>query len=212
MLNTRWQPLLIKDTIMNRLFVRLGAATGLLLAATGASAHTGHGTHGLLEGLAHPLGLDHLLAMVAVGVWSSLALKGQRQWLGPLTFVSALVGGAALGVLGLGLPGVESLVALSVAMLGAMLLLARQLPASMGLLLVAATAAVHGLAHGAEIPAGASFTAYAAGFVAMTAALHIGGLCVGQLVQRALAPTQRWTWRTAALLLGSTGLWLAAHA
>lgn len=193
---------------MNRILVRFFSAAGLSLAATAACAHTGHGTHGLLDGLEHPFGLDHLLAMVAVGVWSSVALKGARQWLGPITFVAALTGGAALGVSGVSLPGVESFIALSVVLFGAMLLLARQMPVSLGLTLVAASAALHGLAHGAEIPAGASFAAYAAGFMLTTICLHIGGLSTGRWVQRASTQVQAWTWRTAAALLSGAGLWL----
>ena len=73
----------------------IGAA--LLAAATAASAHTGHGTHSLAEGLAHPFGLDHLLAMVAVGLWSATALPASRRAAGPLLFLALMVVGAAAG-------------------------------------------------------------------------------------------------------------------
>jgi urease accessory protein len=200
-----------EDQTMNRILNRLFAGAGLLLAASVAQAHTGHGTHGFFAGLEHPFGLDHLLAMVAVGVWSSVALRGARQWLGPLSFVTALTVGAALGVAGMAMPGVESLIALSVVMFGAMLLLARHLPVQAGLSLVAASALLHGLAHGAEIPVGSTFAAYALGFVMTTAALHLGGLVAGRWVQRTSALAQVWTWRAAAAALSGAGVWMLAR-
>mgnify|MGYP003354029072 CR=1 FL=1 len=72
----------------------------LMAAAASASAHTGHGTHSLFEGLSHPLGADHLLAMLAVGVWSAGAFRGTARWMGPATFLAALVAGAAAGIAG----------------------------------------------------------------------------------------------------------------
>ncbi|MBN8488859.1 MAG: HupE/UreJ family protein, partial [Burkholderiales bacterium] len=94
----------------------------LLAAASTASAHTGHGTHSLMEGLAHPLGADHLLAMLAVGVWSAATLGERTRWVGSGVFVAGLLGGALLGAAGLALPLTEQGIALSVAMFGAMLL------------------------------------------------------------------------------------------
>ena len=73
-----------------RLTTRLAVATALLALAGTTSAHTGHDTHGFLAGIEHPFGLDHLLAMVAVGVWSATALQGARRWLGPLAFLAAM--------------------------------------------------------------------------------------------------------------------------
>jgi urease accessory protein len=152
----------------------------LLAAATAASAHTGHGTHSLAEGLAHPFGLDHLLAMVAVGLWSATALPARLRASGPLVFLALMAAGAAAGAAGLALPLVEAAIALSVSVLGAMLLAPRALPAGLGLALVAAAAGLHGLAHGAEQPFGAAFGSYAAGFLFTTAALHGLGLFIGQ--------------------------------
>ena len=79
---------------------RLAAAALLMGLAGAAQAHTGHGTHSLMEGLAHPFGLDHLLAMLAVGVWSVSALPQGKAWWGPATFLLALVASAALGAAG----------------------------------------------------------------------------------------------------------------
>lgn len=182
---------------------RLAALALVLLAATGAAqAHTGHGTTTAFEGLAHPLGWDHLLAMVAVGLWSARALPAGRRALGPLTFMAALTAGAAAGAAGLAVPLVEQGIALSVAMFGAMLLLGGRLPATAGLVATAAAAALHGLAHGAELPAGGAFAAYAAGFLVTTAALHAAGLGLGQVLRSAGTRT----WQTLGGTLGLAGL------
>ncbi|GAB4210210.1 MAG: hypothetical protein Fur0019_17910 [Tibeticola sp.] len=184
------------------------AALGLALAAGTASAHTGHGTSSLFEGLAHPLGLDHLLAMVAVGVWSAAAFDGARRWLAPLTFLAAMTAAALLAMAGLSVPFVEHGIALSVAMFGAMLAFAKRVPAGPGLALVAAAAALHGVAHGAELPAGASVAGYALGFLATTAALHAGGVGLGV----ALRECGAWIWRSGGALLGLAGVALLARA
>lgn len=168
----------------------LGSA--LLLGACGAaSAHTGHGIASLFEGLAHPFGLDHLLAMVTVGAWSALVLPAGRRWLGPAAFLAAMTVGAALGAGGLALPFVEHGIALSVALFGAMLLAGTRLPVPAGLALIALAAAVHGIAHGAELPAGGVFGAYAAGFLAMTAALHLAGVGLGGWLRGLKAPVRQ---------------------
>ena len=155
-------------------------AAVLATAAASAAAHTGHGTHGLAEGLMHPLGVDHLLAMVAVGIWSAAAMPFGRRWQAPAVFLLLLTGGALAGVLGFALPLVESAIALSVAVLGAMLLAPRAVPPSYGLMAIGLAAALHGLAHGAELPSGASFSGFAAGFLLTTAILHGLGLSIGQ--------------------------------
>lgn len=187
--------------------LRGAAALGLALAAGTASAHTGHGTESLFQGLAHPLGLDHLLAMVAVGVWSAAAFDGARRWIAPLTFLAAMTAAALLAMAGLALPFVEHGIALSVAMFGAMLAFAKRVPAAPGLALVAAAAALHGLAHGAELPAGASVAGYALGFLATTAALHAGGVGLGV----ALRERGAWIWRSGGALLGLAGVVLLAR-
>ena len=183
----------------------LGAA-GLVLA-TGALAHTGHGTEGIAAGLAHPLGLDHLLAMVAVGVWSATALPVRQRWLGPGCFLALLTLGAGVGVAGLSLPGVEYGIAASVLVFGLMLGLRERLTPLAGLALIALSASLHGLAHGAEIPAGASFLAYAAGFVFTTALLHVGGLGLGFWMDRG----KTLVWRAVGALLGLTGVVMIAR-
>lgn len=185
---------------------RLSTAALLAGLAGAAQAHPGHGVTSLMEGLSHPFGLDHLLAMVAVGVWSVSALPPGKAWQGPATFLLALVASAALGAAGLSLPFLEQGVALSVVLFGAMLVLARRpVPASLGLGLVAAAASLHGLAHGAETPA-TGFAGYATGFLLTTAALHTGGVAAGLGIRRALAERSGWALGGMGALLGAFGL------
>jgi urease accessory protein len=184
------------------------AATLLAGLASAAQAHTGHGTSSLFEGLVHPFGLDHLLAMVAVGVWSVSALPAGKTWWGPATFLLALVASAALGALGLSLPYLEHGVALSVVLFGLMLVLARRpLPVALGLGLVAAAASLHGLAHGAETPA-SGFAGYAAGFLLTTAALHTGGVFAGLGLRRWLTQRSGWALGGLGTALGAAGIHL----
>jgi urease accessory protein len=196
-----------KEKDMQSKNIRRAATAALLAGLAGAAqAHTGHGTHSLMEGLVHPFGLDHLLAMVAVGVWSVSALPQGKAWQGPATFLLALVTSAALGAAGVSLPFLEQGVALSVVLFGAMLVLARQpMPAAVGLGLVAAAASLHGLAHGAETPA-TGFAGYAAGFLLTTAALHVGGVVAGLGIRRALNERSGWALGGLGALLGASGL------
>lgn len=182
---------------------RLSAAALMACLAGAAQAHTGHGTHSLMEGLAHPFGLDHLLAMVAVGVWSVSALPQGKAWLGPATFLLALVASAALGASGVTVPYLEQAISLSVVLFGAMLVLAsRAMPVALGLGLIAAASSLHGLAHGAETP-DTGFAGYAAGFMLTTAVLHVGGVGVGLAIQR-------WLGARKGLVLGGMGAALGA--
>lgn len=187
---------------------RLSAAALLASLAGVAQAHTGHGTHSLMEGLSHPFGLDHLLAMVAVGVWSVSALPKAKAWQGPAAFLLALLLGAVQGAAGVSLPFLEQGVALSVVLFGALLLLARQrVPAAAGLGLVAAAAALHGLAHGGEAPA-TGFGGYALGFVLTTAALHTSGVIAGLGIRRWLAQRSGLALGSLGTVLGAAGLYL----
>lgn len=189
-------------------FARPVALIALVLAAGAAQAHTGHSTSGLPEGLAHPMGLDHLLAMVAVGIWSVSALPAHKAWWGPATFLLSLMLSAALGNLGVSLPYLEQMISLSVVLFGVMLALTRvKLPAALGLGLVALAASLHGLAHGAETPA-SGFAAYAAGFLATTAALHFGGVTAGLGVRRFLAQKSAWIMAGLGTLFGGSGVYL----
>jgi urease accessory protein len=190
--------------------LRTAALLGLMATAGAAQAHTGHGTASLFEGLVHPLGADHVLAMLAVGLWSVAALPAGKVWQGPATFMLALVASAALGALGLSAPYLEPLIAGSVVLFGALLVVSSlQIPASAGLSLVAVAASLHGLAHGAEAPA-SDFSSYAIGFLLTTAVLHAIGVAAGLGLRRYLAQQTTWLLAAAGGLLGGAGLVLAA--
>jgi urease accessory protein len=177
-------------------------------ASTGASAHIGHENTSLMSGLTHPLGLDHLLAMVAVGVWSVSALPARQAWQGPATFLLALVMSAVLGASGVTVPFLEHAIALSVVLFGLMLFVAtKPIPPTWGLGLIAAAASLHGLAHGAETPA-TGFAGYAAGFLLTTAALHLGGIGVGLGIRRWLAARSSVALGSLGGLLGFAGIYL----
>lgn len=194
---------------MNRPF-RMSRLITLALSLTSLSAlaHTGHGTSSLMEGLVHPFGADHLLAMVAVGIWSVCSLPANKAWQGPAAFMVALVVSAALGTLGVTLPYLEHAVALSVVLFGAMLMLAaKPMPKALGLGLIGAAAALHGLAHGSETPA-SGFAGYAVGFLLTTAALHLSGVGLGLSIRRWLAERSTWALGGLGTLLGGTGLYL----
>lgn len=193
--------------LSHRLLRNVGIGT-LALVAGLAQAHTGHGTTGVFEGLVHPFGLDHLLAMVAVGMWSVSALPARKAWWGPATFLLTLVLSAALGAMGLTIPWLEHLISLSVVLFGVMLVASRQkMPLALGLGLVALASSMHGLAHGAETP-DTGFAGYAAGFLFTTATLHLGGVAAGLGVRRYLASTADWVITAMGTLLGGAGLYL----
>jgi len=183
-----------------------GAALALAMAST-AQAHPGHGDSGLWTGFNHPFtGLDHLLAMVAVGMWSVVALPKAWRLTGPALFLASLLLGAALAVAGVGMPGVEAGIALSVVALAALMLGARIMAPSIGLALVACAGVFHGYAHGLEMAGGHSFMAYAAGFMLASALLHVAGLASGAWLQKLPA----WVWRSATALIGASGVLMLA--
>lgn len=156
----------------------LSAAILLLLSSGNALAHPGHGG-GLAAGLAHPYtGLDHLLAMVAVGLWAAQQSARDALWKIPLAFVSVMAAGAMLGMAGLPVPRVEAGITASVVVLGLLVAFSLKLPTGFGMAVVAVFALFHGFAHGAEAPLG-SLAAFAAGFVLATASLHGLGMTLG---------------------------------
>jgi urease accessory protein len=159
--------------------------TALLFVPTLAHAHTGIGDpNGFAHGFQHPLfGLDHLLAMIAVGLWAA-QIGGRALWAVPLTFVAVMAMGGALGISGVPVPFVEQGIATSILLLGLLIALAVRLPLGFSIPLVALFAICHGHAHGAEMPVNASGFAYAAGFAIATAFLHATGIGLGVLIQR----------------------------
>lgn len=154
----------------------------LMVAASGAplSAHVQQGqAQGFLTGAGHPLsGLDHVLAMIAVGLWGA-QLGAPAIWLLPVTFPMMMAAGGFLALIGVPLPGVEIGVALSALLLGAMVALEAKPGLGVATLLVAAFAICHGHAHGTELPPGQSGLAYSIGFVVATGCLHGVGILIG---------------------------------
>ncbi|MDR0736061.1 MAG: HupE/UreJ family protein [Zoogloeaceae bacterium] len=153
----------------------------LSLTAFGALAHTGHeDAPGFVAGFMHPLtGADHLMAMLAVGIWSAMTTR--RIWVAPLSFASLLLIGALLGLAGLHFPAVEPMIAASLLVLGLLLVSQARLPLMAGALLTGAFALFHGAAHGAELGSNSPLAAIA-GMVLGTALIHIAGLLLGRLL------------------------------
>ncbi len=147
--------------------------------STCASAHIGNDSgvhHSFLDGLQHPLtGLDHLAAMVAVGLWSAMAAR--RVWLAPIAFAGMLLVGALLGLAGIALPAVEPMIAASLLVLGLLVATQAQLPAVLGAAIVGGFAVFHGVAHGTEL-AGSGWSPLV-GMVVATVGLHLAGVGIG---------------------------------
>jgi urease accessory protein len=166
---------------MRQIMIWLGTAAAALLPGV-ALAHTGVGVAGgFLSGFTHPIfGFDHVVAMVAVGLWG--AFLGQPSiWLLPVVFPVVMAFGGLAGVLGMPLPGVEVGIALSAVALGAMVALALRPPLWVAAILVGAFAIFHGHAHGTELPEAANPLAYGVGFVIATGLLHLSGIALGLL-------------------------------
>jgi len=164
-------------------FSRTAALTAALtLAPALAHAHPGHPGHDGLSfaaGFAHPFsGLDHLLVMVAVGLWA-VQLGGRAMWLVPGAFLSAMTVGSVLGMSGMSLPFIEQGIAASIFIFGALIAMAARFSVGQSAALVALFALFHGFAHGAEAPASSSGFSYVAGFAIATAALHAFGVFGG---------------------------------
>lgn len=162
------------------------SALALALIPSVAFAHTGIGdTTGFVHGFSHPIsGLDHILAMVMVGLLA-YQLGGRAMWLVPTTFVLVMAMGGALGVAGINIPFVETGIALSIVVLGAMVALGVKAPTAAAMGVVGLFAIFHGHAHGAEMPESVAGLAYAAGFMIATATLHGLGIGIGFLIGRA---------------------------
>jgi urease accessory protein len=134
-------------------------------------------------GLSHPVsGLDHLLAMIAVGLWAALA-GGRRIRIWPLAFVASMLVGGALAREGITIPNIEPAIATSVVILGIAIALLLELPAAAGAILIALFGMAHGYAHGVEAP-GSGWVLYTAGFIFATAVLHLIGIAAGLFIER----------------------------
>lgn len=178
------------------------------LAAMPALAHPGaHHAADFSTGILHPLtGWDHLLAMLAVGIWA--AQQRRLAWSMLAVFPAAMVLGALLPFAGHALPAVESGIAASVLVLGLMVAFAVRLPAPAGAAMVGLFALFHGYAHGVELPAGASAAAYGSGFLIATLGLHLAGAAGSTAMQKLQAAAVR----AAGAAVAVSGAWMLAGA
>ena len=177
------------------------------LAPGTASAHVESGAlGGFQSGFAHPIvGIDHLLAMLAVGIWGA-QMGGRNVWTLPVTFPLIMTVGGILGMSGFALPNVELGIALSVFVLGLAIAFAWKAPEWAALLLIAVFAVFHGYAHGVELPQAVDPASYAIGFVVATGVIHVAGIGIGLLLG------QSWKGRLSQALGGAiavTGLYFA---
>ncbi len=179
----------IGSQLMNRIHwqfrVLPTAAAALALAPAAAWAHAdGHPGGGFMAGLLHPIsGLDHVVAMVAVGLWGAV-LGPPALWVLPVAFPMVMAFGGLLGLLGVPIPGVEIGIAVSGLVMGLMVLCELRPPLWLAALIVASFAVFHGHAHGAELPDGSNALPYSLAFVIATGLLHLLGILLGE--------TRRW--------------------
>lgn len=178
-------------------------AAAIVLWPSVLLAHAGHGTMGtgdFVDGLLHPItGLDHVVAMVAVGLWGA-QLRAPAIWLLPITFPLVMALGAFAGVIGLPLPGITAGIALSGLILGLMVAAAARPPLWIAAAIVAAFAVFHGYAHGAALPRSGVPLAFIPGFVVATGLLHLCGIAIGLLNR----------WPRGALIVRAGGAIIAA--
>lgn len=181
----------------------------LLLVPSIAHAHVGSGEMGgFLHGVSHPLtGIDHLCAMIAVGLWAAQT-GGRAIWAVPLAFVSVMLLGGASGMTGVHFPLAETGIAVSVLMLGVFIAAAVRLRLPASILIVGLFALCHGYAHGAEMPATASALGYAGGFALTTALFHVAGIGLGVGLEK-IASAKFVRFAGGAIGLCGIGLWVS---
>ena len=177
-------------------------ASAAVFLPTAAFAHTGGDTSGFMHGFSHPMsGLDHVLAMVMVGMFA-YQLGGRALWMVPAAFLCVMALGGIAGFAGLPLPYVEIGIALSVVVLGALVATNVQSPVIAAVAIVGFFAVFHGYAHGAEMPENTTAISYAAAFMLATAMLHLSGAVLGYSLDKADQRTASVVVRTA----GAAGL------
>jgi urease accessory protein len=190
---------------MKRLMIRLvtllciAPLSGVVIAHPG-----GHHAYGFISGVLHPLlGVDHLAAILAVGMWTA-TMPVRAGWKTLAAFCASMLAGAMLAMQGIVLPGIETGIAMSVLIAGLMLVACGRVrvPTIGGGALVALLALFHGQAHGLEIPAAASVTLYATGFALTTATLLLASQTLVRTVHT------QWLLRGAGILSGGLGIWL----
>jgi urease accessory protein len=185
------------------------ALAGAVLSSPAMAHITNASGAGFAVGISHPFsGLDHILAMITVGLWAS-QLGRPAYWVLPLAFPVVMAAGAILGIAGLPLPWVEIWIAGSVIILGAMVALALKPSLAVSVILIGLFALIHGHSHGTELPQAASPVAYGAGFLIATVALHAIGLVIGGASRR---PFARISLRTAGAAIAAIGVVLLISA
>lgn len=169
-------------SIAKLFMTKLASSTALLLASGVALAHPSHEhASSFMAGFAHPMsGFDHLLAMLAVGLWA-VSIGGRAMWAIPVAFVVTMLVGGGLAVAGMQVPFIEQGILLSVIVLGSLVLGAKRLPMMACAAIAASFALFHGAAHGIEMPLNANGLQYALGFASSTVILHLMGLGLGLL-------------------------------
>jgi urease accessory protein len=195
---------------MSRTAFRLFSAITVLLAPGMALAHPGHGGDAsLLGGFIHPFGgIDHLLAMTAVGLIAA-HLGGRALWAIPATFVAVMALGGVFGAVGVSLPFTEAAIALSVLVFGIVIFSGMTPPVLAAMALVGTFAVFHGHAHGIEMPAGVSGTVYGIGFIIATALLHGFGITLGLAIDRFDEAPRRLALQTCGTAIAIIGAGLA---
>jgi urease accessory protein len=185
-IGARIDAIVVRSMTTHRERLAIAVATAFLLVVPTCSpafAHTGSGSGGFVGGFLHPVfGPDHVVAMVAVGLWGAF-LGPPAIWLLPIVFPLVMAGGGVLGIVGVPLPGVEIGIAISAIVLGLMVALAARPPLWVAAVLVGAFAIFHGHAHGGELPPGTDAVAFSVGFVVATGLLHLTGIAFGLLAR-----------------------------
>ena len=193
-------------TPFQRVVVLFGLLTvWLMLLAPGGQAHVEAGGAGsVVTGFLHPVtGIDHVVAMVAVGLWGAV-LGPPAIWLLPVAFPMVMAFGGLLGLLAVPLPGVETGIALSALVLGVLVMFQTRLPLVLTFLLVGLFALFHGFAHGVELPEGGDALLFSLSFVVATGLLHLVGIALGEV--------RRWAWgqsllKLAGAAIAAVGIW-----
>jgi urease accessory protein len=196
------------NALKNAVLLLLLCAMTLCWIPAFAHNDVSHMAMSIGSGFAHPFsGIDHLLAMLAVGLWAGQSQR-PAHWIAPATFLIVMTIGAALGTLGIHLPGIEAGIASTVAVLGLLVVFAVRLPLWSSSVLVSTFALVHGYAHGLELPRESSVVMYCLGFIAATMLLNVVGISIGMATQG--RPVEKLVKLTGAGV-AATGVYLLAN-
>lgn len=170
---------------MRQLILFFGAMLCVSLPSAAIAHVGGHEAVGFWHGFFHPLGgLDHLVAMLAVGIWAVQLDDTKSRIFLPLSFLALMLGGGIIGMMGVALPATESAIIFSDLLLGSFIFFGTRLPLVWSSVIIGALAMFHGYAHGAEMPTNAQSIQYASGFLSATASLHLVGMGVAILALR----------------------------